>query len=87
MDCVAIRTLRDTCKQMRIPVHHHFWGGLRRSCLLAGICDTFGLGLSMNSNPWKDPTEDIVLPGGLTFADGVVRPLSDCTSAIWRLLN
>ena len=23
---------------------HHFWGGLTRSHLLAGICDTFGLG-------------------------------------------
>jgi glucarate dehydratase len=29
---------------------HHFWGGLRRSQLLAGICATFGLGLSMHSN-------------------------------------
>ncbi|MCO1653788.1 enolase C-terminal domain-like protein [Pseudonocardia humida] len=29
---------------------HHFWGGLRRSQLLAGTCDTFGLGLSMHSN-------------------------------------
>ena len=29
---------------------HHYWGGLRRSKLLAGICDTFGLGLSMHSN-------------------------------------
>ena len=29
---------------------HHYWGGLRRSSLLAGICDTFGLGLSMHSN-------------------------------------
>jgi glucarate dehydratase len=29
---------------------HHYWGGLRRSGLLAGICDTFGLGLSMHSN-------------------------------------
>ena len=29
---------------------HHFWGGLTRSHLLAGICDTFGLGLSMHSN-------------------------------------
>ncbi len=26
------------------------WGGLRRSALLAGICETFGLGLSMHSN-------------------------------------
>ncbi len=29
---------------------HHYWGGLRRSQLLAGICDTFGIGLSMHSN-------------------------------------
>lgn len=29
---------------------HHYWGGLQRSRLLAGVCDTFGLGLSMHSN-------------------------------------
>jgi glucarate dehydratase len=29
---------------------HHYWGGLRRSKLLAGICETFGIGLSMHSN-------------------------------------
>ncbi|AQG80207.1 enolase C-terminal domain-like protein [Spirosoma montaniterrae] len=29
---------------------HHFWGGLRASMTLAGICDTFGRGLSMHSN-------------------------------------
>lgn len=29
---------------------HHYWGGLQRSRLLAGICQTFGLGLSMHSN-------------------------------------
>jgi glucarate dehydratase len=29
---------------------HHYWGGLQRSRMLAGICDTFGLGLSMHSN-------------------------------------
>lgn len=29
---------------------HHLWGGLRRSTLLAGITDTFGVGLSMHSN-------------------------------------
>jgi glucarate dehydratase len=29
---------------------HHFWGGLRASLRLAGICQTFGLGLSMHSN-------------------------------------
>lgn len=29
---------------------HHFWGGARRTQLLAGVCDTFGLGVSMHSN-------------------------------------
>jgi glucarate dehydratase len=29
---------------------HHFWGGFRASQKLAGICETFGLGLSMHSN-------------------------------------
>ncbi len=29
---------------------HHYWGGLTRSRLLAGICQTFGLSLSMHSN-------------------------------------
>ncbi|WP_406285659.1 glucarate dehydratase family protein [Streptomyces sp. NBC_00209] len=29
---------------------HHYWGGLHRSKLLSGICDTFGMGLSMHSN-------------------------------------
>ncbi len=29
---------------------HHYWGGLQRSRLLGGICDTFGMGLSMHSN-------------------------------------
>lgn len=29
---------------------HHFWGGLQSSMLLAGICQTFGRGLSMHSN-------------------------------------
>ena len=29
---------------------HHYWGGLQRSRQLAGICDTFELGLSMHSN-------------------------------------
>ncbi|MEU0304503.1 glucarate dehydratase family protein [Streptomyces sp. NPDC006175] len=78
---------------------HHYWGGLHRSRLLSGICDTFGMGLSMHSNshlgislaamthlaaatpnltyacdthwPWK--TEEVVVPGALTFADGAVR--------------
>ncbi|WP_306191135.1 glucarate dehydratase family protein [Streptomyces sp. MK5] len=79
---------------------HHYWGGLHRSKLLAGICDTFGLGLSMHSNshlgislaamthlaaatenltyacdthwPWKDPAEDVIVPGALGFRDGSV---------------
>ncbi|MEQ3549166.1 glucarate dehydratase family protein [Pseudonocardia nematodicida] len=79
---------------------HHFWGGLQRSRLLAGICDTFGMKLSMHSNshlgislaamthlasatpnltyacdthwPWKDASEDVVVPGALTFSDGAV---------------
>ncbi|GAB3995114.1 glucarate dehydratase family protein [Spirosoma daeguense] len=29
---------------------HHFWGGLRASMTLSGICGTFGRGLSMHSN-------------------------------------
>ena len=29
----------------------HYWGGLRRAKLLAGICQTFGLGVSMHSDP------------------------------------
>ncbi|ODS81975.1 MAG: glucarate dehydratase [Cytophagaceae bacterium SCN 52-12] len=29
---------------------HHFWGGLRASMVLAGICETFGRSLSMHSN-------------------------------------
>lgn len=29
---------------------HHFWGGLRESMTLSGICETFGRGLSMHSN-------------------------------------
>ncbi|MBO0821980.1 MAG: glucarate dehydratase, partial [Nocardiopsaceae bacterium] len=30
---------------------HHYWGGPRRSMTLAGICETFGLGLSVRSDP------------------------------------
>ncbi|WP_097868309.1 enolase C-terminal domain-like protein [Streptomyces sp. rh34] len=29
---------------------HHYWGGLHRTRELAGICRTFGVGLSMHSN-------------------------------------
>jgi glucarate dehydratase len=77
---------------------HHLWGGLRRSALLAGITETFGMGLSMHSNshlgvslaamvhlaaatphltyacdthyPWK--TQDVIVPGALTFDGGSV---------------
>jgi glucarate dehydratase len=79
---------------------HHFWGGLRRSQTLAGITETFGLGLSMHSNshlgislaamvhlaaatpnldyacdthwPWKEPDEDVIVPGPLVFRNGAV---------------
>ena len=79
---------------------HHFWGGLRRSQALAGITETFGLGLSMHSNshlgislaamvhlaaatpnldyacdthwPWKEPGEDVIVPGPLVFRNGAV---------------
>ena len=33
-----------------ILADHHYWGGLRASLLLGGICETFGLDLSMHSN-------------------------------------
>ena len=29
---------------------HHYWGGLRDTQILARMCDTFGLGVSMHSN-------------------------------------
>jgi glucarate dehydratase len=29
---------------------HHFWGGLKASMTLSGICETFGRDLSMHSN-------------------------------------
>jgi len=29
---------------------HHYWGGLRLTQRLAGICETYGVGLSMHSN-------------------------------------
>jgi len=41
--------IRDNAVQVVLS-DHHYWGGLRRSGLLAGICETFGLGLSMHSN-------------------------------------
>jgi glucarate dehydratase len=53
MCVVAFGHLDPAIRQDAVQVilsDHHYWGGLRRSALLAGICDTFGLGLSMHSN-------------------------------------
>ncbi|MFL6118287.1 glucarate dehydratase family protein [Actinophytocola sp.] len=53
MCVVAFEHLRPAVEEDAVQVilsDHHFWGGLRRSTTLAGICDTFGLSLSMHSN-------------------------------------
>ncbi|MER7249111.1 enolase C-terminal domain-like protein [Kribbella sp. NPDC000426] len=53
MCVVAFAHLRPAVRADAVQVvlsDHHYWGGLRRSQLLGGICDTFGLGLSMHSN-------------------------------------
>ncbi|WP_370500571.1 glucarate dehydratase family protein [Mycolicibacterium sp. jd] len=53
MCVVAFDQLAPTLAKNSVRVvlsDHHYWGGLQRSRLLAGICDTFGLGLSMHSN-------------------------------------
>jgi glucarate dehydratase len=53
MCVVAFEHLRPAVEEDAVQVilsDHHFWGGLRRSTSLAGICDTFGLSLSMHSN-------------------------------------
>jgi glucarate dehydratase len=53
MCVVAFGHLAPAIRQEAVQVilsDHHYWGGLRRSGLLAGICDTFGVGLSMHSN-------------------------------------
>jgi glucarate dehydratase len=47
-DQLAPSVAKDSVKV--VLSDHHYWGGLQRSRLLAGICDTFGLGLSMHSN-------------------------------------
>lgn len=47
-DQLAPSVARDSVRV--VLSDHHYWGGLHRSRLLAGICDTFGLGLSMHSN-------------------------------------
>jgi glucarate dehydratase len=53
MCVVAFAHLPPAVRENAVQVilsDHHYWGGLRRSMLLAGICETFGLGLSMHSN-------------------------------------
>jgi glucarate dehydratase len=53
MCVVAFDQLAPAVSKQAVSVvlsDHHYWGGLQRSRLLAGICDTFGLGLSMHSN-------------------------------------
>ncbi|WP_393054704.1 glucarate dehydratase family protein [Streptomyces sp. LN549] len=53
MCVVAFEHLTPAVEQRAVQVvlsDHHYWGGLHRSKLLSGICDTFGMGLSMHSN-------------------------------------
>jgi glucarate dehydratase len=53
MCVVAFGHLPEAIKKDAVQIvlsDHHYWGGLRRSKVLAGICETFGLGLSMHSN-------------------------------------
>lgn len=53
MCVVAFAQLPDAVVAGSIDVilsDHHFWGGLRRSTMLAGIAETFGMSLSMHSN-------------------------------------
>ncbi len=53
MCVVAFEHLRPAIAADAVQVvlsDHHYWGGLQRSRILAGICDSFGLGLSMHSN-------------------------------------
>jgi glucarate dehydratase len=53
MCVIAFEHLRPAIAADAVQVvlsDHHLWGGLRRSALLAGITETFGMGLSMHSN-------------------------------------
>ena len=53
MCVVAFDHLPPAIRQDAVQVilsDHHYWGGLRRSKVLAGICETWALGLSMHSN-------------------------------------
>jgi glucarate dehydratase len=53
MCVVAFDHLSPAVKKDAVQVilsDHHYWGGLRKSKVLAEICGTFGIGLSMHSN-------------------------------------
>lgn len=53
MAVVAFPHLPPSIAQGAVQVvlsDHHFWGGLRKSQVLAGICETWGMHLSMHSN-------------------------------------
>ena len=53
MCVVAFNQLAPAVAKQSVAVvlsDHHYWGGLQRSRMLAGICENFGLGLSMHSN-------------------------------------
>lgn len=53
MAVVAFTHLPPSISQNAVQVilsDHHFWGGLRKSQVLAAICDTWGMRLSMHSN-------------------------------------
>jgi glucarate dehydratase len=53
MCVVAFAHIADAVRLGAIDIvlsDHHFWGGLERSRLLAGMAETFGWGLSMHSN-------------------------------------
>lgn len=53
MCVIAMEHLPPAIAQDAVQVvlsDHHLWGGLRRSALLGGIADTWGLGLSMHSD-------------------------------------
>ncbi|HEY3775305.1 MAG TPA: glucarate dehydratase family protein [Solirubrobacteraceae bacterium] len=53
MCVVAFEEIASAAKLDAVSIvlsDHHYWGGLGRSRLLAGICETLGWGLSMHSN-------------------------------------
>src|SRR6202020_3547387 len=52
MCVVAFAHLPPAVRENAVQVilsDHHYWGGLRRSQVLAGICETVGIGLSLHS--------------------------------------